>query len=66
MLLEVASMHRPDASFKDFEYQARNPLFVNQPVLIKGAWEGKDKVQVWAESGTSGVVGMTGQITLHI
>ena len=65
MMLEVTSMQQPAVPFKYFEYRARNPLFVNEPVLIKGTWEGHCIVQLWAESATSGVIGMTGKLITY-
>ncbi|PSR99441.1 hypothetical protein PHLCEN_2v4135 [Hermanssonia centrifuga] len=62
MLLETSALQRPDAVFRTFEYRALNPLVVNRPVTIYGAW-GKSEVQVWAEDG-DGTVGMTGSISL--
>ena len=69
MLLETAVFTHPDLKLKSFEYRALNPLVVNQPVTIHGAWEkaSEDKSEkallVWAV-GENDVVGMSGRITL--
>ena len=66
MLLDVTSVLVPEAQFEKFTYRAQNPLVVNQPVKICGAWEGgKNAVTVWAENALDGTVGMTGKITLY-
>ena len=45
-----------------FEYRAENPIIVDRPCIIKGAWDadGKPEVKLWAEH-SDGTVGMTGQ-----
>jgi hydroxyacyl-ACP dehydratase HTD2-like protein with hotdog domain len=69
MLLETALFHHPGAKLKTFEYRALNPLVVNQPITIHGAWEkasdssAKKALLVWAVA-EGDVVGMSGRITL--
>lgn len=65
MLVDVTALQRPNALLMDFEYRAHNPLIVNNPIRISGAWDGDSKVQVWAESIPDGIVGMTGTITFY-
>ncbi|KAJ3533846.1 hypothetical protein NM688_g7226 [Phlebia brevispora] len=65
MLLEVAGMQKPSAGIKHFKYRAVNPLIVNMPVVIKGIWEDKESIRIWAESGADGTVGMTGRVTFY-
>ncbi|KAI0797975.1 hypothetical protein C8Q75DRAFT_740221 [Abortiporus biennis] len=64
MLLEALSFHAPETKLKSFEYRARNPLVVSEPVTIYGAWLSNRSVQLWAVSGDKEVVGMTGKATL--
>ncbi|KAF7309507.1 Pectin lyase-like protein [Mycena indigotica] len=63
MLLETTMMHTANASIANFEYRARNPIIVNRPMTICGAWtSGQKSVILWAVDG-EGVVGMTGKST---
>ncbi|KAI9064490.1 hypothetical protein FKP32DRAFT_1666199 [Trametes sanguinea] len=64
MLLDVTALHAPGIPFKSFEYRAVNPIVVNRPVRICGAREDNETMFVWAEETSSGIVGMTGRITL--
>ncbi|KAF7317783.1 MaoC-like domain-containing protein [Mycena kentingensis (nom. inval.)] len=62
MLLETTILYKPTATFKTFEYRARNPIIVNRPITIRGAWgEGGKSASLWAVDG-EGVVGMTGTV----
>ncbi|KAJ7230683.1 hypothetical protein GGX14DRAFT_584271 [Mycena pura] len=64
MLLETTMLQKPTAKFAHFEYRARNPIIVNRPQTLAGAW-GPDgnSVTVWSVD-SQGVVGMTGSIQL--
>ncbi|KAJ6561075.1 hypothetical protein DFH09DRAFT_502476 [Mycena vulgaris] len=63
MLLEVAMLQKPTARIASFEYRARNPVIVNQPMTIAGVWEDEHKATLWSMNN-EGVVGMTGSIQL--
>lgn len=62
MMLETLAFHKPDVRMKTFEYRAVNPVIVNRPCIIQGAWDGKHVARLWAEDA-DGVVGMTGSVT---
>ncbi|KAI0928456.1 hypothetical protein AcW2_004460 [Taiwanofungus camphoratus] len=64
MLLETTAFYSPSVAFKAFEYRALNPLVVNRPVKLCGAWRDKKAIIMWAEEVESQVVGMVGKITL--
>ncbi|KAJ6581006.1 hypothetical protein B0H19DRAFT_1017554 [Mycena capillaripes] len=63
MLLETTMLQKPEAKFAHFEYRARNPMIVNQPMTIAGVWNDKHNVTLWCVN-KEGVVGMTGSIQL--
>jgi hydroxyacyl-ACP dehydratase HTD2-like protein with hotdog domain len=64
MLLETIVYHKPEAMLKTFEYRATNPVIVNRPVTVNGAWENKKTAVLWCVDG-NGVVGMTGKVQLE-
>ncbi|KAJ7449856.1 hypothetical protein FB451DRAFT_1343006 [Mycena latifolia] len=64
MLLETMKFHKPMAQVAHFEYRARNPVIVNQPMTINGVWADEHTATVWCVN-EEGVVGMTGTIKLH-
>ncbi|KAL0946847.1 hypothetical protein HGRIS_013015 [Hohenbuehelia grisea] len=59
MLLEALVYHNPTATIKAFDYRARNPLMVNNPLTIYGAWKDQANVKLWCVD-QNGTVGMTG------
>ncbi|KAJ6474692.1 hypothetical protein C8R47DRAFT_1179251 [Mycena vitilis] len=63
MLLETTMLQRPKAHFARFEYRARNPIIVNQPVTIAGVWTDRHHASLWCVNN-QGVVGMTGSVQL--
>ncbi|KAJ7102991.1 hypothetical protein C8R43DRAFT_1092253 [Mycena crocata] len=63
MLLEVTMLDNPKAKISHFEYRARNPIIVNQPMTIAGVRNDEHNATVWC-SNNEGVVGMTGSIQL--
>jgi len=63
MLLEVLVNFHPNASIKSFEYRAHNPLTVNQPLTIHGAWIEDKVVKMWC-TDKNDTVGMTGTLSL--
>ncbi|KAJ7172454.1 hypothetical protein C8R46DRAFT_149445 [Mycena filopes] len=64
MLLEVTKFHHPNANFAHFEYRARNPIVVGEPMTINGVWVDEHTAMVWCVN-EAGVVGMTGTIKLQ-
>ncbi|KZT26370.1 hypothetical protein NEOLEDRAFT_1147400 [Neolentinus lepideus HHB14362 ss-1] len=62
MMLETASLYRPDAQFLSFQYRAVSPLVVGQRVTFLVADEGEKSMRLWAE-GEGGVVAMTGSLS---
>ncbi|KAJ7046825.1 hypothetical protein C8F04DRAFT_211125 [Mycena alexandri] len=64
MLLEVTKFHKPTAQLTYFEYRARNPVIVDEPMTINGAWVDEHTATVWCVN-EAGVVGMTGTIKLR-
>ncbi|KAJ7109421.1 hypothetical protein C8R44DRAFT_635387 [Mycena epipterygia] len=65
MLLETVKFHKPTAQIAHFEYRARNPVIVNQPMTINGVWVDEHTATVWCVN-EEGVVGMTGTIKLQV
>lgn len=63
MLLETTQFHNRDAKFSSFQYRARNPVVVNSPLTIHGAWTSESSVELWTLDG-EGTVGMTGHIDI--
>jgi hydroxyacyl-ACP dehydratase HTD2-like protein with hotdog domain len=63
MLLETVKFYHRSATFKSFEYRARNPVIVNRPVTIHGKWVNETSVELWTLD-EDGVVGMTGSVTI--
>ncbi|KAJ7089844.1 hypothetical protein B0H15DRAFT_839470 [Mycena belliarum] len=63
MLLEVAMLQKPTAKIARFDYRARNPIIVNRPMRIAGAWKDEYHAILWCMND-EGVVGMTGAIQL--
>lgn len=64
MLLEVTKFNKPTAEFAYFEYRARNPVIVDEPMTINGVWVDEHTASVWC-ANEAGVVGMTGTIKLQ-
>jgi len=63
LLLETTMLQKPEAKFAHFEYRARNPIIVNQPMTIAGVWNDEYSAFLWAVND-KGTVGMTGEIQL--
>lgn len=63
MLLETTKFYNRGAEFTSFEYRARNPVMVNCPMTIHGAWLDQSSVDLWTLD-EDGVVGMTGRVNL--
>ncbi|KAJ6607024.1 hypothetical protein B0H10DRAFT_2308442 [Mycena sp. CBHHK59/15] len=63
MLLETTMFHTPTAKIAHFEYRARNPVIVNHPITINGAWNDEHTASLWCVN-EEGVVGMTGSVHL--
>ncbi|KAJ7460802.1 hypothetical protein FB451DRAFT_1270374 [Mycena latifolia] len=63
MLLEVTMLQKPAARIAHFEYRARNPIIVNRPMTISGAWNDEHSATLWCMND-EGVIGMTGSIQL--
>ena len=62
MLLETTKFHHCSTEFEFFEYRARNPVIVNRPITIHGAWVAENAIELWTLDD-EGIVGMTGNIT---
>ncbi|RDB21417.1 Mesaconyl-C(4)-CoA hydratase [Hypsizygus marmoreus] len=65
MLLETTVFHHPSIQITSFEYRARNPVVVNRPTTIHGAWTDKNTVALWCVDD-DGIVGMTGAVQVMI
>ncbi|KAJ7285786.1 hypothetical protein C8J57DRAFT_1168486 [Mycena rebaudengoi] len=63
MLLETTIFHNPTAKIAHFEYRARNPILVNEPLTFNGVWKDDHTIMVWC-ANDAGVVGMTGTVQL--
>lgn len=63
MLLETVNFHHKNLILRSFDYRARNPVFVDRPVMIHGVWLDKFSGELWTLD-EDGVVGMTGSIVL--
>lgn len=63
MLLETVKFHYRSVQIKSFKYRAENPVIVNRPITIHGAWTNKTDVELWTLDDR-GTVGMTGRVTL--
>ncbi|KAI0035100.1 hypothetical protein K488DRAFT_76873 [Vararia minispora EC-137] len=61
MLLETLAFHYPNVRMRSFDYRALNPVVVDRPCILRGAWEDGKKVFLWAED-EQGIVGMTGKV----
>ncbi|KAH9952012.1 hypothetical protein B0H21DRAFT_715361 [Amylocystis lapponica] len=64
MLLELAAMQLPNATFKTFVYRAFNPMVVNRMTQLCGFKENDGSIRLWAEDVESGVVGMAATLTV--
>jgi len=64
MLLETVKFHNPMLQITHFEYRARNPMFVNQPLTFNGVWGSDNSATLWCVD-EEGVVGMTGSVRLQ-
>ncbi|KAJ7740942.1 hypothetical protein DFH07DRAFT_838540 [Mycena maculata] len=63
LLLETTMLQNPTAKIAHFEYRARNPVIVNRPMTIAGAWDDEQTATLWCVND-EGVVGMSGSVKL--
>jgi len=61
MLLETAKWYNPSIAILTFDYQARNPIIVNQPCTINGVWTDEKALFMWC-ADEAGLVGMIANI----
>ncbi|KAJ7063339.1 hypothetical protein C8F01DRAFT_1132598 [Mycena amicta] len=63
MMLETLKAHSPDAQITEFEYRARNPMFVNEQLTFNVKWS-QNVATLWCVN-EKGVVGMTGAVKAY-